>query len=275
MSKIFKVSKSGYYKWLVLFPEKQDIRSVIKKEIKQVFDKSKDTYGSPRIALELKKKNIVKSKSTIARYMKAFNIQVIKKKKYVITTDANHNYKVPENILNRNFSIDQINKVWVGDITYIRVNNSWAYLTIVMDLADRMIVGWNLSENMTVRDTTIAALKKAINSRNLSKNDGLLFHSDRGVQYACDGFTSLLNEFNCKQSMSRKGNCWDNAVAESFFKTIKNEYTDKYIFNSLEDAKSMIFRYIDGWYNTKRIHSALNGKSPLEAFYEKIRILAA
>ncbi|MBK7466110.1 MAG: DDE-type integrase/transposase/recombinase [Saprospiraceae bacterium] len=101
--------------------------------------------------------------------MKALNLQVLKRKKYVITTDSNHNYNIPENILNRNFFIDQINKVWVGDITYIRVNNRWAYLTIVMDLADRMIVGWNLSENMTVRDTTIAALKKAINSRNLSK----------------------------------------------------------------------------------------------------------
>ena len=275
MSKVFKVSKSGYYKWLGLLPEKQDIRSVINKEIKQVFDKSKDTYGSPRITLELKKKNIIKSKSTIARYMKALNLQVLKRKKYVITTDSKHNYNIPENILNRNFFIDQINKVWVGDITYIRVNNRWAYLTIVMDLADRMIVGWNLSDNMTARATTIAALKNAIYSRNLRKNDELLFHSDRGVQYACDEFTSLLDKFNCRQSMSRKGNCWDNAVAESFFKTIKNEYTDKYIFKSHEDAKSMIFRYIDGWYNTKRIHSALNGKSPLEAFYEKVCILAA
>ena len=149
------------------------------------------------------------------------------------------------------------------------------YLTIVLDLADRMIVGWNLSDNMTANDTTIAAFRKAVKNRNLKKEDFLMFHSDRGVQYACTEFTSILEAYNCTQSMSRKGNCWDNAVAESFFKTIKSEYIYNYKIESQESARSLIFRYIEGWYNTKRIHSALDGKSPLEVFYEKVHILAA
>lgn len=275
MSKILGGSKSGYYKWLDSIPMKEEFSYKIKETIKYEFKKSLGTYGSPRIAQELNKKEIHISKSTTARLMKALKIQARRKKKYVITTDSKHNYHVPENLLNRKFKVDQVNKIWVGDITYIRVNNNWMYLTIVLDLADRMIVGWNLSDSMTAEDTTIAAFKRAIKNRNLKKEDQIMFHSDRGVQYACTEFTSILKEYNCTQSMSRKGNCWDNAVAESFFKTIKCEYIDNYKFEDQHSAKSMIFRYIEGWYNTKRIHSALDGKSPLEAFYEKVHILAA
>lgn len=275
MSKILGVSKSGYFKWQDSVSTKEEKNHKIKEAIKYEFKKSLYTYGSPRITQELNKKEIQISKSSTARLMKALKIEARKKKKYVITTDSKHKYHVPENLLNRNFKVDQINKIWVGDITYIRVNNSWMYLTIVMDLADRMVVGWNLSDNMTANDTTIAAFKKATIARNLKKEDQVMFHSDRGVQYACTEYTSILEEFNCTQSMSRKGNCWDNAVAESFFKTIKCEYIDNYKFQDQHSAKSMIFRYIDGWYNTKRIHSALDGKSPLEAFYEKVHILAA
>jgi len=144
-----------------------------------------------------------------------------------------------------------------------------------MNLADRMMVGWNLSDNMTAHDTTIAAFSKAARKRGLQLQNQIMFHSDSGVQYACAEFTLLLKEFNCTQSMSRKGNCWDNAVAESFFKKIKCECIDNYKFRDQESALSIIFRYIEGWYNTIRTHSALNGKSPLEAFYEKVHILAA
>jgi len=275
MSKILGVSKSGYFKWLDSVSTKEEKSHKIQETIKYEFKKSLYTYGSPRITQELNKKEIHISKSSTARLMKAMKIQARKKKKYVITTDSKHQYHVPENLLNRNFKVDQINKVWVGDITYIQVNNIWMYLTIVLDLADRMIVGWNLSDNMTANDTTIAAFRKAVKNRNLKKEDFLMFHSDRGVQYACTEFTSILEAYNCTQSMSRKGNCWDNAVAESFFKTIKSEYIYNYKIESQESARSLIFRYIEGWYNTKRIHSALDGKSPLEVFYEKVHILAA
>ncbi len=133
-----------------------------------------------------------------------------------------------------------------------------------MDLADRMVVGWNLSNNMTDEHTTIAALKKAIKNRPIES--GLIFHSDRGSQYASDDFRKLLKNNKCIQSMSRKGNCWDNAVAESFFKTIKVESLYRYKFETIEQVSSVVFDYIDGWYNTKRIHSALDGKSPSEMF---------
>ena len=149
------------------------------------------------------------------------------------------------------------------------------YLTIVMDLADRMIVGWNLSDNMTAHDTTIAAFRRAARKSGFQANNQIMFHSDRGVQYGCTEFTLLLKEYNCTQSLSRKGNCWNNTVAESFFKTIKCECLDNFKFKDQESALSIIFRYIEGWYNTIRIHSALNGNSSLEAFYEKVRILAA
>jgi putative transposase len=275
MSKILGVSKGGYYKWLGIEPKKREKDHNIKETIKVEFFKSMSTYGSPRITKELNKNNISISKSSTARLMKSLKIQARKKKKYINTTDSQHKFYVPDNLLNRNFNTSQINKVWVGDITYIKVNKSWMYLTIVMDLADRMIVGWNLSDNMSAIDTTMAAFKKAAKNRNLKKEDLLMFHSDRGVQYACTEFTNLLNDYNCKQSMSRKGNCWDNAVAESFFKTIKIECIENLTIQNQQMANSILFRYIEGWYNTKRIHSSLDGKSPLEAFYEKVHILAA
>lgn len=275
MSKILGVSKSGYYKWLSYIPKKEEIKHKLKEIIHAEFKKSRGTYGSPRITQELNKKEFQISKSSIVRILKTIKIQARRKKKHVITTDSKHKYPVPENLLDRNFEVDQINKVWVSDITYIRVSQSWMYLTIVMDLADRMMVGWNLSDNMTAHDTTIAAFRKAARKRGLQLQNQIMFHSDSGVQYACAEFTLLLKEFNCTQSMSRKGNCWDNAVAESFFKTIKCECIDNYKFRDQESALSIIFRYIEGWYNTIRTHSALNGKSPLEAFYEKVYILSA
>lgn len=218
MSKILGVSKSGYYKWLSYIPKKEEIKHKLKEIIHAEFKKSQGTYGSPRITQELNKKEFQISKSSIVRILKTIKIQARRKKKHVITTDSKHKYPVPENLLDRNFEVDQINKVWVSDITYIRVSQSWMYLTIVMDLADRMMVGWNLSDNMTAHDTTIAVFSKAARKRGLQLQNQIMFHSDSGVQYACAEFTLLLKEFNCTQSMSRKGNCWDNAVAESFFK---------------------------------------------------------
>ncbi len=213
----------------------------IEETIKAEFKKSLGTYGSPRLTQELNKKAIQISKSSTARIMKALKIQARRKKRYVATTDSKHDYVVPENLLNRNFEVCQINKVWVGDITYIKVNTSSMYLTIVMDLADRIFVGWNLSNNMTAIDTSIAAFKKAVSNRNIKLEDSHMFHSDRGIQDACTEFTSLLKDTNCIQSMSIKGNCWDNEVAESFFKTIKIECIDHYKFQNQQSANSLIF----------------------------------
>jgi transposase InsO family protein len=270
MSKALGVSRSGYYKWL----KNKDVKPIhaeIDKEIRKEFEKSRGRYGSPRIyarlCLTVAQRSV--SRSTVARRMKAMKLVARPRRKYVVTTDSRHEYRISENLLDRKFDREEVNQVWVGDITYIRTDKGWRYLTTVIDLADRSIVGWALSETMHTECTTIAALKKALKNRYIGKKSGLMFHSDRGIQYACDEFRALLKEYQIVQSMSRKGNCWDNAVAESFFKTIKTEELDQYTVIKAENLYSLIFRYIEGWYNTLRIHSALNGKTPAEIFNEK------
>jgi len=275
MSKVLKVSPSGYYKWKNNKIVKTKLTTVLDAEIKKVFNTSQGTYGSPRIALELEKSNVNVSKTTVARRMKSLNLTARPKKKYVVTTDSEHDYLIADNILERGFEVDQPNKVWVSDITYVRVANYWMYVTVIIDLADRMVVGWSLSRDMTAMNTVMAAFKMAVFKRKLGKSHNLLFHSDRGVQYACHDFVNLLKHYNCIRSMSRKGNCWDNAVAESFFKTLKVEKLYKYIFKNEKMLKTVLFRYIDGWYNTKRIHTANGGNSPLETFRLKSLCQAA
>lgn len=262
MSEVLSVSRSGYYKWL----KNKEVNSVVKErlneQIKEAFEESRNTYGSPRIVLKLKKKNIEVSESTVARRMKSLNISPRRKKRFKITTDSNHDLKISPHLLKRKFRVKELGKVWVSDITYIRLKHSFVYLTTIIDLADRIVVGWNLSNNMTDEDTVIPAFEKALKRRPIAP--GLLFHSDRGGQYASIEFRKLLKAAKCKQSMSRKGNCWDNAVAESFFKTIKSELLNRHKFENISEVYSAIFDYIDGWYNTKRIHSYLDGKSPSE-----------
>lgn len=265
MSKVLGVSSSGYYKWLNNIEDNSLRNKKINTLIKGVFENSMQTYGSPRIAIDLKKLNIQISKSSVARRMNSLNLIARPKRKFVTTTDSNHSLKISDNLLDRNFNVDQINKVWVSDITYIRVANKWMYLTTFIDLADRMVVGWTISDNMSAKDTVVASFNKAIKNRGITKFDQLMVHSDRGVQYASHEFRSQLSTYNCLQSMSRKGNCWDNAVAESFFKTIKIESLNKYIFSSVSMLNTVVFRYINGWYNTVRIHSSLGNMSPLEA----------
>lgn len=272
MSKVLQVSKSGYYKWKRNCKVNTEKYKDIDTQIKQVFKASAQTYGSPRIAESM---GFIVSKNTVARRMSALNLVARPKRKYINTTDSDHGFKVAKNLLNRNFDAYQPNSAWVSDITYIRVGNYWMYLTIILDLADRMIVGWSLSKNMTAHDTVIAAFRNAAKNRRLPKNSKLMLHSDRGVQYACKEFRSLLTEYGCIQSMSRKANCWDNAVAESFFKTIKTECTNRYIFINQKVLSNVLFRYIDGWYNTIRIHSSLGGKSPLQMFKFKTKNMAA
>ena len=276
MSRVLGVSRSGYYKW-VKNNELGDRRFKLDKRIEQVFELSKGTYGSPRVAQELNKDasgNKV-SVAMVARRMRVLGLVARVKRKYVNTTDSKHNLRVSSNLLDRNFDVKQVNTVWVSDITYIPTDKGWRYLTVILDLADRAVVGWTMSQTMYAHDTVIAALKQAIYRRSIQPNCGLMFHSDRGVQYACDDFRAILSQYAITQSMSRKGNCWDNAVAESFFKTIKTEELNNYQLIKADRINSLVFKYIEGWYNTQRIHSSLKGKTPWEAFYEKTAILAA
>ena len=258
MCKVFKVGKSSYYEWLgssssSQWQENEDLLLKIEK----VYHMSHKSYGSPRIHIELKKDGVAASRQRIARIMKASGIKALAAKRFVATTDSKHKYPVVDNVLNRGFKVERKNQVWVSDITYIHTSKRWMYLTVIIDLHNRKIIGWAMSKDLTAQNTCIKAWRMAI--RNNPITEKLIFHSDRGIQFACTAFTNILegNELVIR-SMSRKGNCWDNAVAESFFKSLKVEcvYTKKY--QSLEDAQVSVFEWIETWYNTKRRHSALN-----------------
>lgn len=264
MCKVFSVSKNAYYYWLKQTPTQQkQRRDLISREIKKVWKESFKTYGSPRITMALQKQGFQVSRKYVAKLMNQLEIKSIIRQKYVVTTDSKHDYSISENKLKRAFKVEELGKVWVSDITYVKVKNDWCYLTTIIDLASRKVVGWSFSNDLTTENTIIKAWNHA-KSRHFTQK-GLIFHSDRGVQYASTQFRKIL-QFNqhVEQSMSRKGNCWDNAVAESFFKSIKNEFLRFYKFNSFQEAKSVIFHYIEGFYNNNRLHSAIEYMTPVE-----------
>jgi putative transposase len=236
---------------------------MIEVEILEAFVNSKKIYGSPRITRELHKKNIKVSRVRVARMMKRAKLRSIVKKMFKLTTDSTHKFPVPENILDRDFKPGFLGAVWVSDITYIRTRQGWLYLTTVIDLGDRKIIGWALSVTRKAIDTVIPAFKMAQKTRPVTQK--LIFHSDRGIQYACNEFRCLLEKNPLIiRSMSRKGNCWDNAVAESFFKSLKAECVYQHKFTDKEQAALIVFEYIETWYNRKRQHSALGYLSPEE-----------
>jgi putative transposase len=267
MCKVFKVSHSGYYSSIGRKPSRREIENhQVLDQIRQVHADSRQTYGSPRIAAELRSRGIEVSRPRVARMMKKAQIRSKTVKRFKATTDSNHRYQVVENKLNRDFNVDTIGLVWVSDITYIWTTEGWLYLTIILDLADRKVVGWSLSESLKAIDTVFPAWCMATINRTITAQ--LIFHSDRGVQYACNAFVQLLETHKkVSRSMSRKGNCWDNAVAESFFKSIKTEMIYHFKFKTRREAKLAVFEYIEVWYNRKRKHSTLGYLSPEE--YEK------
>lgn len=264
MCRVLQVSKSAFYVWLRGTPSKRAVANLkLTEEIKIIYQESKQTYGSPRIMNELKGRNIAVSRPRVARLMRKANIRSVVKKKFKVTTQSDHSYAICENILNRNFNVKETGKVWISDITYIKTAQGWLYLTMIMDLADRKVIGWSLSSSMKVKGTIVPAWLMAVRNRPITGK--LLFHSDRGIHYACDEFKTLLKGYKLvERSMSRKGNCWDNAVAESFFKTLKTEWVYHKKYLNVQQAALSIFEYIETWYNTKRKHSALGYRSPKE-----------
>ncbi|WP_244154749.1 IS3 family transposase [Pedobacter soli] len=263
MCRIFRVSNSGFYYWLKYPKGKRQVEStLLLEEISKIHQESKKIYGSPRIAAKLAEKGIQASRPRVARIMRKAGIQSVIRKKWVKTTDSDHMHPVAENVLNRDFSAARPGEKWVSDLTYIRTGSGWVYLTTVIDLADRKVVGWSLSDNMEAKNTTVRAFQMAKANRRIG--DKLIFHSDQGVQYACSEFRKQLMGLPIIQSMSRKGNCWDNAVAESFFKTMKTEMVYQRNFKTKKQAYLAVFEYIEIWYNRKRIHSSLGYLTPLE-----------
>lgn len=263
MCNVLKISRNSYYQWQRNSNHiKRSKTTILKSKIIQIWQENRKVYGSYKITKMLARQGYNYHPSYISRLMQQMGIKSQAKRKYVTTTNSNHDYKISPNLLNRNFNVTELGKVWVSDITYIRCKDKWGYLTTMLDLADRKIVGWALSEDMTAENTVYKAWVKARKNREIS--DGFIFHSDRGVQYAANKMTRIFkHNKKINQSMSRKGNCWDNAVAESFFKTIKCELIYRKSFKNFIQIYDQIDKYIQ-WYNNKRIHEYLNYLTPLE-----------
>ncbi|MFF3926684.1 IS3 family transposase, partial [Paenibacillus lactis] len=255
MCRIMEVSRSGYYKWLGR-PESERERQHKEwtEQVKEVYDTSRQLYGSPKVTQQLKKKGVSISERTVTRIMKENGIRSKTVKKYKATTNSKHTLPVQENVLNREFTASKPNEKWVTDITYVSTGEGWLYLASVMDLFSRKIVGWHMSERMT-KELVLKALQQAYGRQHPDK--GLIHHSDRGSQYASLDYQKQLQIYEMTGSMSRKGNCYDNACIESFHSVLKKEliYLNKY--ETRAEAKKSIFEYIEVFYNNQRIHSSI------------------
>ena len=262
MCRFMKVSRSGYYEWLDS-PEAAKTRQ--DKEltgiITSIFKEGRSTYGTRRIKKKLALQGKAISRRRLSRLMKEADLVCKTKRKFKATTDSKHTRLISPNLLERQFNVTQANRYWVGDITYIPTREGWLYLSIVIDLYSRQVVGWSMSNHMKA-DLVNKALLMAIWRRKPAK--GLIWHTDRGSQYASESHRRILGDHCIIQSMSRKGDCWDNAVAESFFHTMKTELIHHCQFKNREEAKQAIFDYIEVFYNRVRIHSANDYLSPVD-----------
>lgn len=270
MCLVLKISKSCYYKWKKKPVSKRKVEDKkLTEDIKQAFEKSRGTYGIPRIRAALRKKGIKCSRHRVAKLMKKSNIRSKTKRKFKVTTDSKHKLPVAENILNRGFKVAHANRAWVQDITYIWTTEGWLYLAVVIDLYSRKVVGWSIQDNMR-KSLVIDALDMAIKARKPGAN--LLLHSDRGSQYCSVLFQCKLKAHGMICSMSGKGECWDNAVAESFFHSLKTEHVYLNKFKTREEAKQSIFEFIEVFYNRTRLHSTLGFCSPVEYEGELLKV---
>jgi len=262
MCQVFNVSRSGYYQWLKRgVSQRAQANEALLIEIKKIHsDLYMENYGSPRMTAELIDRGLMCSEPRVSRIMKRNNIKSKIKLKYKVTTNSDHKKKRSPNLLQQNFVVKAPNEVWVSDLTFIWTTEGWLYLTTVLDLFHRKIVGWAMSDRMFSDVTTEAALKQAFKREH--PPEGLMIHSDPGVQYASDKFIRDLSDYGMIQSMSGKGNCYDNAVAESFFKTLKTELIYKTKYRTRKEARQAIFHYIEYFYNRNRKHSYLGNLSP-------------
>lgn len=272
MCRVFEMSRSGYYRWIKRKPSRTELdNQSLDAQIREIYESSKGRYGSPKITRELRDRGHKVGKNRVAKRMRLAGIRSKIRRKYRVTTDSRHRYPVSPNLLSRNFTTEARDKVWVSDITYLRTTSGWLYLTVIIDLFSRLVVGWALSSSLS-HEMVVTALKRAIRRRNPHK--GLIFHSDRGIQYACEDFRKELTDHGFAQSMSRKGDCWDNAVAESFFAIIKTElvYHEKY--QGHQDTLHSLFEYIEAFYNRERKHSSIGYLAPAEYENRKLKLCA-
>lgn len=261
MCRVLGVSPSGYYHWCTR-PESVRARSNrrLMLAIRVSHARSRGHYGSPRITHELREQGECCSENRVARLMREHGIRAKRSKRFCVTTQSGHGFAVAPNRLNRQFEVSAPNQVWVSDITYVWTDEGWQYLAVIMDLYARAIVGWSIQPTLSA-DLALGALQMALGRR--QPGPGLLHHSDRGVQYACAQYQQKLADNGIVCSMSRKGNCWDNAPAESFFSTLEYECIQGRVFADLEHARRVIADYIDDFYNPIRLHSTNGFKSPI------------
>lgn len=261
-----RVSRSGYADWHKRQPSRRSLEEQqLLTSIRQEYHQSKGTYGSPRLHRELLKQGIRIGRHRLVRIMRKYEITARPLRRFRVTTDSDHDLPVAYNVLDRQFSSDAPNTKWTCDITYVWSQQGWLYLAVVLDLFSRRVVGWAMSENME-RSLVLDALQMALAARKPSA--GLLCHSDRGSQYASRDYQEALKTAGVVCSMSRKGNCWDNAPTESFFASLKRELVYRTTFANRAEARAALFEWIAIWYNRKRTHSAVGYVSP-EAFEQQ------
>jgi len=269
MCRVLEVSRSGFYAWK---KRPESARSQRQQELvseMQVIHADRDmkNYGSPRMRDELVSRGHVVSENTVARLMRERGLRAAGSRKFRVTTDSKHSLPVAKNVLNREFEPGSADRVWLSDITYIWTREGWLYLACVLDAYSRKVVGWSMSERMT-KELVLDALRMALGRRRLDGEVKLLHHSDRGSQYASAAYQELLREEQISCSMSRKGNCWDNAPMESFFASLKKERIHQEDYATRAAARASVFDYIERFYNRLRRHSALGNLSPEQ--YEQV-----
>jgi transposase InsO family protein len=271
MAEVLDVSPSGYYAWRKRPPSERAIADErLLLNIRMAHAKSDGDYGAPRVQRELQDEGIHVGTKRVARLMRQDGLQGrAPRRRRVTTTDSAHDHPIAPNLLNRQFDVNGValNQVWVSDITYVPTQEGWLYLAAVLDLASRRCIGWAMRDTLDA-ELAVSALENAITTRRPRR--GLIHHSDGGSQYACAEYRAVLEAHGMRASMSRKGNCWDNAVAESFFATLELELIMKHRWATRDDARRAIFRYIEGWYNRERRHSTLDYVSPAQ-YEEQLR----
>ena len=270
MCHVLKVSRAGFYAWLGRPESPRAVHQAeIVERIRRVHRESRQVYGSPRVHRALVAEGVAISENTVAKLMSRAGVRAATARRFVVrTTDSRHGHAIAENTLDRRFEPGEADRVWVGDITYIATGEGWLYLAVILDLGSRKVVGWATADHLR-SELIERALRNALEHRRPS--GPLLHHSDRGVQYACDGYQELLREHGLEVSMSRKGNCWDNAAMESFFGTLKQELVHRETYAKREEARGSLFEYIEVFYNRQRLHSTLGYLSPVQ--YEESRKL--
>ena len=266
MCRMLEVSRAGYYASRQRSESKRaKANRKLSAKIHEVYEGSRRTYGSPRVYFELREDGHEVGRHRVARLMRREGLVARKKRRFRVTTQSNHSEPVAKNVLVRKFNVGKPDRAWVGDITYLPTADGWLYLAVLLDLCTKTVVGWGMSEELDA-NVALSALRMALERRRPAA--GLLHHSDRGVQYASESYRAALAANGLVPSMSRKGNCWDNAPAESFFSTLKTELVGDRVFPSRAVARTEVFEYVEAFYNRTRRHSSLGYVSP--ANYEKL-----